>query len=314
MTKFLVGIKYFGEQEFHDCIKALYQQSEDFDWFLVQNQPNKLAHQLVYANFEKHRENYLGCVMLDADMVMQNNQILAKARTKIAPDDVSKHVILVHDFLGNITIPGLNIFKANYQFYDHDDRLIPDIDSQHDGRIVVDYGENNIASVHHMPNPNLYQAYRYGVQRAMKIMQLDRQSPARTVQMVEWTILSSVFHAHKYMPNIARAYAIKGAMDFVMVPKDIQMQYYLHGDYAGQATKDRLKQIEREAFDLSNFDLNLLINSPVIYAVNIMERATTPFEDSREKNKKIPAKLFDFANFSLPEIFAKSSLLKLLPS
>ncbi len=315
MEKLLIGIMEHGEQEFKDCLRQLYGQQADFDFFLVQNQPNKLAHRILYANFEKNRNRYLGCMCLDADMVIQTPQLLDNIHQIFTQKpNVKKIVYLLHDYLSDHHIPGCNIFHRDVPFYDHNDRLIPDIDAHFQGDTHVEYGKDYKTDIVHMANPNYYQCYRYGLQRAMKILQLDRKQPARAVLMNEYTILIGVFYAFKNLPDIKRAFCMQGAMDFIMMPNKFQMQLYKINDYAGEHAHNAVKTLINNGFSIHNPDIQTLAQSPMLLTTQINRQLA---ENAQNRNNEtlmesVIAQPFEFESIKLPAIYPKGELVKFI--
>ena len=57
--RILIGILHTIENEFPQCIEAIKNQTyQNFDYFVVENIPNKEAHDTLYRRFMDSADNY----------------------------------------------------------------------------------------------------------------------------------------------------------------------------------------------------------------------------------------------------------------
>ena len=111
--RILVGTLKTIENEYQECLSALAEQTHrDFEHFVIENQPEQKAHNLLYSRFMENAADFQLFLKLDADMVIADrnlfNQIIAKFKTR---QDMDLLTILVHDFFSDRLISGLHTFR-----------------------------------------------------------------------------------------------------------------------------------------------------------------------------------------------------------
>ncbi len=306
-NKLLIGIKEYNEADFTHCLTALHAQNIEFDWFVVHKQPNKLAHQLVYATFVIQRKEYMGFVVCDADMCLYPH-ILQQWQAKMQNDPkISIIRAVLHDYLTNDNMPGVSCYANNCQFIDYADSLIPDVDPSHPGRNEYEYEPAGT----HMAHCDIYQAYRFGMHRMTKILQADRETPDLTASMVEWTILIRVYLAYKADPNELRLFALMGALD-VFNAKGDNLKHIYDYNYPEVAQmrvpelcdfpRERLTGLVHQHYQnmiMMAFQIGVKLNNPPAFKPNTTSRAPRPFELPEHLLPKIRAK-HELKNYTRP--------------
>src|SRR5262245_12911211 len=183
--KLLVGMLSHGEHERERAIAALKKQSyRNWDFFEIAGKPNKDAHQELYATFmSSGADCYL---KLDADMVFKADVLEFLVGQTGSSDWL---MVNVDDWPSSMNIPGMQIFSNRCKWQDDGDRLIVDVAPTHQ---TIRYFRNQ-RWVDHMPDPSDYQCFRYGVHRALKVMQPDREVKDPQRASLHYSILKNTW-------------------------------------------------------------------------------------------------------------------------
>jgi len=215
---FLVGMLCSGENERGDAVAALKgQRFTDWELVSLENLPNKQAHDELYQMFMEEAGNFSHFLKLDADMVLRRDTALREILDVFDRVPGLDWLMLdVQDWYSNTLIPGLQIFSNRVRWAANADMLMVDHAPRFPG-CQLRLSEPPAPVVDHSPNPSSLQAFRFGVHRALKALQLDRARAARQVDkaMVHWRILDSVWRHYRVDPDRRLALAIAGA-EFVM--------------------------------------------------------------------------------------------------
>lgn len=204
----LVGILRYGENEFEQCIGSLkIQTHRDYDYFVIENQPNKAAHDQLYQRFMDSASNYDAFLKLDADMVLANERALEQLCDQIE-SDTSLVFAWVNDIPSSLKIPGIFMFRSNVVWTGNSDSLNVDYAPKFSGQRKV-IGDRDL--VLHMPDPSPQQLLRYGVHKALKAIQPDRRKKSPKKGLLHIAIINGI--ARNYFGGRkALAPALIGAM------------------------------------------------------------------------------------------------------
>src|SRR5258706_6921241 len=171
----LIGMLACGENEKDQAIAALdSQEHDDWDFFLIENRPNKLAHDELYRRFMESASHYHLFLKLDADMVLRRRTALTEIVGVFDknPDIVGVGIDLI-DFYSDALMPCVICTTDQVSWVAHNDHLMVDSYFRTAGRLLrVSSREEAVAL--HSPNPAPLQAFRFGIHRAIKATQNDR--------------------------------------------------------------------------------------------------------------------------------------------
>jgi hypothetical protein len=122
----------------------------------------------------------------------------------------------VQDWYSNTLMPGLQVFSNRVRWPANSDLLMVDHAPEFPG-CKLRLSEPPAPVVDHSPNPSGLQAFRFGVHRALKALQLDRPRAARQLDRaaIHWSILDSVWSHYRINPDLRLALVIAGA-EFVI--------------------------------------------------------------------------------------------------
>jgi hypothetical protein len=215
---FLVGMLACGENEKDRAIAALdAQDHDDWDFFLIENQPNKAAQDELYRRFMEAASRYHLFLKLDADMVLRRPTALDEITGYFDknPDSVGVGIDLI-DFYSNSLMPCLVCTTDQVTWGAHNDNLMVDSYFRAAGGLLrVSSSEEAVAL--HSPDPAPLQAFRFGVHRAIKATQNDRVLGAKMLEKAEihWHLLGAVWNNFVHTGDGRIGLAIAGA-DFVL--------------------------------------------------------------------------------------------------
>lgn len=237
--KILVGIMYCKENEFGDCIKSIQSQTyKNFDYFVVENLPNKEAHDKLYKTFLDSKDKYNIFIKIDADMVLCRNDlfenIVHKFKQNTSMDLLS---IKVQDFFTGRLIWGLNIYRNTVTLTNLAENIFVDIVVKFEN-LVRDDSELAPAAFH-CPNPSKFQSYHYGMHKAVKFIQRDADNYQESQGM---------YHLNNIL-NMMRNY-MKTNNDFVGIAclgaqiAQIKRFTYKNVNYDDSQAMDVFKDIE----------------------------------------------------------------------
>lgn len=205
--KVLVGILYSGENEYEASISALkLQKFQNKEFFVIENLPNKLAHDTLYSSFMNRADDFDYFLKLDADMVFAHQNVLSAMVETMQKDNLAHLFAWVNDIPSGVKIPGIQMFKSDTKWLGSDEQLNVDYPPQIKGQSKSVFGENWI---NHMPSPDEYQLFRYGVHKALKSIQPDRISKNLKKGILHLTILNGM--ARKVEVNEMLWFALIGA-------------------------------------------------------------------------------------------------------
>lgn len=214
----LVGMLSSGENEREQAIAALKaQRFKSWELLTFDGLPNKQGHDELYQTFMAEAENFSHFLKLDADMVFRRDTGLEEILEVFRQTPGLDWLMLdVHDWYSNTLIPGLNAFSNRAYWSANADLLMVDHAPRFPGSSLR-LSQRPAPVVDHSPNPSNIQAFRFGVHRALKALQPDRESATRQIDkaMVHWLIIDYVWRHYRANPDRRLALVTAGA-EFVM--------------------------------------------------------------------------------------------------
>jgi hypothetical protein len=210
--KILVGILHCIENEFPDCLAALRRQTHrNYDYFVLENLPNKEAHDTLYCRFMDSASSYDVFVKLDADMVLCREDLLARAadRFKNSPQ-LDVLCIGVHDFFTDQMIDSLNVFRNTVSWRIDSEKIFPDRGQQAAGGVMYDH-DDLAPAADHCPDPSPFQAFHFGVHKAVKVMQIGVHNKRRQASREHWGNLERLRANYAARKDVRLGLALVGA-------------------------------------------------------------------------------------------------------
>lgn len=255
--KILIGILYTFENEYEECIKSIKKQKDSvFDFIVIKNLPNKKAHDKLYTTFMENKDNYDLYIKIDADMILISDFFL-KRISKFFHDNpcINHYTIPVHDFFTNREVYGLHIYRNNVKWVLNSDQIFVDRTDTNTEEFFDDGRFSPVAL--HAPNPSLFQAFHFGLHKAVKFTQYGSASFFIEPSVEHWQNISYLLKNYKNKKKLTLQYALAGcyfAMRYKMAHENINF----NDNYALKLYK-KLQKIKTNK--LKYFIINIYIQT-----------------------------------------------------
>ncbi len=211
--KILIGTLYSGENEFEQCIQSIKEQTyTGWEHIVFRHLPKKEAHDALYREFMQRSDQFDMFIKLDADMVFNTNKALEIIVDIFSQDSDLDHVVMaVDDRFSDSLIMGLNIFSNRVSWVQKEENLFTDRRPEVFPGKKIKLWDSPAPLVLHSPNPSLFEAYHFGIHRALKTFQPNRTDfyPVRSI--LQWNILKNVWNHFINTDNRKLGFCILGA-------------------------------------------------------------------------------------------------------
>ncbi|MCS3826460.1 hypothetical protein GGP85_001913 [Salinibacter ruber] len=190
----LIGTLYTGENEFEQSKHSLRQQTHTkWEQVVYKHLPNKKAHDQLYRTFMEQSEDFDLFLKLDADMVFRSEDSLQTLVDLFKREPELDHALLaVHDWASDTLIMGLHAYSKRVVWEASEEDLFVDHSPFIPGK-RLSTKRPPAPIVDHSPNPSPFQAFRFGVHRALKVLQRDRSDLAVFRSRMQWDLLGNVW-------------------------------------------------------------------------------------------------------------------------
>ena len=173
--RLLICTLYCGENEFEKCVASINAQSfKNWEHTVIKNLPNKEAHDTLYRGIMARRNEFDLFMKLDADMVFRDENSLQKAVDLfLNTPELDNAEMAVHDWFPDSLTMGVHVFSNRVWWSPNSEDLFVDPLPHIPGKRLLLWGAP-APIVDHCPDPSPFQAYHYGVHRALKTIQTGR--------------------------------------------------------------------------------------------------------------------------------------------
>lgn len=180
--RILVGTLHTIENEFDECIAAIQRQTHrNFEHRVFSGLGNEEAHAALYGDFASKRDCFELLIKVDADMVIQSDRLFEQIEAQFLRRNMKMFTIAVHDWFSDRLICGLNTYRNDIVWRGDEAGVFVDHVQVHASERETDW--NCLApAAFHCPNPSPFQAFHFGLHKAMKVIQ--PHSPG--VNRVHW--------------------------------------------------------------------------------------------------------------------------------
>ncbi len=192
----LIGTLYSGENELDRCVDALKSQRfGDWEHFILENLPEKEAHDRLYGRFMESAGEFDLFLKLDADMILADDDKLgaAVALFEAAPP-LDHAVFTVQDWMSNALIIGIHLYRNTVRWPSRTVELFTDLPPVVPGRRRYFVGRPPSPLAVHSPDPGPAQAFRYGLHRGRKAFQVGLDHAAPLHAIAHWRLLKRLWH------------------------------------------------------------------------------------------------------------------------
>jgi hypothetical protein len=186
----LVGTLYCGENEFEALKDTLQSQTyPHWEHVVYKNLPNKEAHDRLYQTFMEQQDDFDLFLKLDADMVFRTREGLKQiVRVFEEGSDLDHLILAVRDWYSDSLIEGLHVFSDRAQWeIGEEDRFVDPSPSIPGTRREL--WTDPAPVIDHSPDPSPFQAFRFGIHRALKVVQRDRWMMVWGQVTRQWNLL-----------------------------------------------------------------------------------------------------------------------------
>lgn len=265
--KILVGIMHCIENEFEQCLAAIDQQTHPaYDRFIISNLPNKEAHDRLYETFMKHANKVDLFVKVDADMVLSRKTFFEELVARFIREEHLKHLqIALDDWFTDRRIMGLHAYRNDYRWVRNDELHF--VDTVANGiKTVKTVNDRSILApaAIHCPNPSPFQAFHFGVHKAVKVLQRGRNERHLGFSCTHWGHFACL-ESHYYRKKDFRlGLAVAGFLHAIQ-----NLYEPSHVDFACTETKMAFEHYQ----NLQESKLNRELRSLGLYAWSALPHA-----------------------------------------
>ncbi|MFG0253742.1 MAG: hypothetical protein ACF787_01375 [Rhodopirellula sp. JB053] len=172
--KALVGVMHCIENELDECLNSIRSQKRiQTKDFLISGKTNKEAHDELYQRFTESADQFEFFVKVDADMVLRSEHSLFAAWQHFEQRAHVQHLLIpVFDHFTQQNIYGLHAFRNTHRWEQTPEKYFVDMCDR--SNIQLTFSRESAPIADHGPNPSLFQAYHYGLHKAVKVLQTGR--------------------------------------------------------------------------------------------------------------------------------------------
>jgi len=238
--KIFVGTLKTIENEFGECVASIERQTyQNFEHFVFEDLPNKEAHDMLYRSFMERSGEFDLMIKVDADMVIENEDLFAGIVERFEEHPQLQDLeIAVHDFFSDRLIWGMHAYRDTMEWKRGEENLFVDRAEVPDEAHIQDDEDLAPAAIH-CKNPSPFQAFHYGVHKALKMIQPGRWPKNTSHTQFHWTNIQET-RQHFYDTEDHRlGFAVLGAE--YCFRKDIKPK---HISYDNPYLRNRFERFE----------------------------------------------------------------------
>lgn len=173
--KILVGTLHCIENELEECLASIRSQTHAaHHTFVISGKPNKEANDELYQTFMDRAGEVDLFIRIDADMVLSRDTFFEEVVGRFSSEPDLEHLMIsLYDWMTDRPIMGMHVYRSVHRWNLGSEAYFLDLqDDKH--RIVVDRDQLAPAAVH-CGNPSPFQAFHFGLHKAVKFTQLARE-------------------------------------------------------------------------------------------------------------------------------------------
>ncbi len=216
MKKVLAGVMHTIENEFESCIQSVQSQKQvHVTYFVIHDLPNRQAHDKLYDTFMKENAYHDFFVKVDADMVLKND-LFFYTIGEIFNDHPELMMVSfpVYDHFSEKLINGIHSFRNTFKWdRDPNENIYTDASPISDRKKMHLKLKQN-AGVHHCPNPSPFQAFHYGMHKAIKVdagyNMRNAQATRYRMGLKHYSTLMRIFFLSLKSGHLQQIYVLEG--------------------------------------------------------------------------------------------------------
>jgi hypothetical protein len=214
MKKVFVVTAYSGENEFEKCQESVKRQiGVTSTHYIVKNKPILEAFENLYQTWEGVKDNYDFLVQLDADMVIDRDDVFRYIGQLFDSHKKPNMVIFpVRDFFTDSNIWGLQCYTKDIKFNNLTNKYKPDHEYDKSNRKKIEIPINSRAFVSHGFMPTIRTAFHFGWHRKLRStikpglkrsLQLVHQAYRATNDPMRGHAVAGSLYAERYMKSFS---------------------------------------------------------------------------------------------------------------
>lgn len=244
--KIFVGTLKTIENEFEECVAAIERQTyQNFEHFVFEDLPNKEAHDTLYRSFMERADEFDLMVKVDADMVIENEVLFEGIVERFEEHPRLQDLeIAVHDFFSDRLIWGMHAYRDTMEWKRGDENLFVDRAEVPDEAHIQDDEDLAPAAIH-CKSPSPFQAFHYGVHKALKMIQPGRWPKNRSHVRFHWKNIQQTRDHFRRTGDRRLGYAVLGAE--VGLREDITPEHISYSEPYLRRRFDAFENLDAEA-------------------------------------------------------------------
>lgn len=193
--KILVGTLHAIENELDACMAAIREQTHPaHDSFVISGKPNKEAHDELYQTFMDRAAEVDLFIKIDADMVVTRPTFFQEVVERFTADpDLTHLLIAVDDWMTDRLIMGMHVFRSSHRWHssrDSSESLFVDMVDVEE-KLTKDREQLAPAAIH-CGDPSPFQAFHFGLHKAVKFSQHGRDEVNFNQRETHWRHFKSL--------------------------------------------------------------------------------------------------------------------------
>jgi hypothetical protein len=175
--KILVGLVSCIENELEECVKSIKNQTHKaWELFTIENKTKKEAHDKLYSTFMERAGEFDLFIKVDADMVLARPTLFQEIVDEMKQKPAFDHFqIGVWDFFTDRLIFAFHVYRSTVKWNIRNEQYFTDsIHQKTNCAIYMDLNGPLAPAAWHSPNPSPFQAFHFGIHKAIKVIQAER--------------------------------------------------------------------------------------------------------------------------------------------
>ncbi len=259
--KLLVGLLVTIENEYNECISSIkLQENVDQDIYEIKNRPKNSAHDELYKHFMTNCDQYDLLIKVDADMIIADRYLFQKIVKEFEENNsLDRLFIPTFDHFVGRNLGGVNVYRNTVKWHRNKDNYYTDRVHAEDSIREFKKWETSEKdpAIHHCPDPSDFQAFHFGLHRAIKAFQFGAKS--RRHQSGHWLTFKEILNNYHHTKNRKLLLAIAAAI--YVYDNKLDGSYI---NYNNELTKDIFERINQmnltqlERYAVQNWKIKLL--------------------------------------------------------
>jgi hypothetical protein len=242
--KILIGLVRCIENEFEACLQSIKDQThKDWEIFFIENLPKKEAHDQLYGTFMRRSGEFDLFIKVDADMVLSRPTLFEEIVSEMNKRPHSDHFqIGVWDYFTDQLIYAFHAYRSSVKWNIQNEQYFTD--SIHYKTHCTEFMDINgplAPAAQHSPNPSPFQAFHFGIHKAVKVIQNQRKRKRLDMAKAHLNNILLLWRNYEKKRDPGLAFALHGAFWAFR-----QKATYEAANYSSKNAKSAFDQIHQQ--------------------------------------------------------------------